>query len=187
MRALVLLAEGFEEIEAVTIIDVLRRGGVEVTSAALGTSPVRGSHGIALEADARLGAVTREAFDAIVLPGGMPGATNLRDDARVRGLLRDAVGQGKLVGAICAAPIALEAAGVLEGKRATSYPGHEIPSAHYSDESVVSDGNVVTSRGVGTALAFALTLVERLVDADTASRLQAAMLVPPQAAQRPTA
>jgi 4-methyl-5(b-hydroxyethyl)-thiazole monophosphate biosynthesis len=177
MQALVPLAEGFEEIEAVTIIDVLRRGGVEVTTAALTRGPVRGSHGIALECDATLESVSGRDFDAVVLPGGMPGAKNLKEDARLRDLLRRSAERGKLVAAICAGPIALEAAGLLAGKRATSYPGHELPSATRSEEAVVSDGNIVTSRGPGTALEFALALVARLAGADTSAQLRAAMLV----------
>jgi 4-methyl-5(b-hydroxyethyl)-thiazole monophosphate biosynthesis len=176
MQALVPLAEGFEEIEAVTIIDVLRRGGVTVTTAALTRSPVRGSHGIALECDAELDAVAARDFDAVVLPGGMPGAKNLKEDARVRDLLRRTAERKKVVAAICAGPIALEAAGLLEGKRATSYPGHDLPSAKRVDEPVVTDGNVVTSRGPGTALEFALALVARLAGADTAARLRSALL-----------
>jgi 4-methyl-5(b-hydroxyethyl)-thiazole monophosphate biosynthesis len=177
MRALVLLAEGFEEIEAVTIIDVLRRGGVSVTTLAVKASPVRGSHAILIEADGVLDSAANEDFDAVVLPGGMPGAKNLRDDPRVRKLLVQAAERGKLLAAICAAPIALEAAGLLAGKRATSYPGHELPSARYVEEAVVVDGKLVTSRGVGTALEFALTLVEQLVGAEARERLRAAMLV----------
>jgi 4-methyl-5(b-hydroxyethyl)-thiazole monophosphate biosynthesis len=177
MRALVLLADGFEEIEAVTIIDVLRRAGVAVVTAALTSRSVRGSHAITLEADASLDAVSNEDFDAVVLPGGMPGSKHLRDDARVRALVRRAAESGKLVGAICAAPIVLEAAGLLAGKRATAYPGSELPSARYVEASVVTDGALVTSRGVGTALEFALALVERLAGAETAARLRAAMLV----------
>ncbi len=179
MKALVLLAEGFEETEAVTVIDVLRRAGVEVTAAALGESPVRGSHGIALVADALLDAVDVAAFDAVVLPGGMPGARHLADDPRVLELLRAADRANKTIAAVCAAPIALEAAGVLAGRRATAYPGHPIPSARVSDDRVVVDGNVITSRSVGTALEFALATVEQLVDAPTAERLRDSMLVAP--------
>ncbi len=175
-RALVPLAEGFEELEAVTIVDVLRRGGVDVTLAALEKSPVLGSHGIAVAADALLDAVDPGALDAVVLPGG-PAAKRLRDDRRVQAILRDAARDGKLVAAVCAAPIALEAAGVLAGKRATVYPGNELPSAHLTEERVVVDGNVITSRGPGTALEFSLALVERLVSAEKAQAVATAMLV----------
>ena len=176
MKALVPLASGFEELEAVTIIDVLRRGGVEVTVAALEATPVTGSHAITIAADALLDAVDVESFDAVVLPGG-PAAKRLRDDARVRSIVQSAAQAGKLVAALCAAPIALEAAGVLAGKRATVYPGNELPSAQRVDERVVVDGNIVTSRGPGTALEFSLALVEKLVNAEKARELAQAMIV----------
>ena len=177
MRVLVPLAEGFEEIEAITIIDVLRRASIDVVTAALGELVVRGSHGIAVAADARLDDVGSGNFDAVVLPGGMPGSRHLRDDERVLGIVRRLARENKLVAAICAAPIALEAAGVLAGKRATSYPGNELPSARYAEERVVTDGSLVTSRGPGTALEFALTLVERLSGPEAAQKLRAGMIV----------
>jgi 4-methyl-5(b-hydroxyethyl)-thiazole monophosphate biosynthesis len=176
MKALVPLAEGFEEVEAVTIVDVLRRAGVEVTVAALGKSPVTGSHAIAVGADAELDAVRERAFDAVVLPGG-PGARRLRDDERVKELAKRLAAEGKLVAAVCAAPIALEAAGVLRGKRATVYPGNALPSAVLVEERVVVDGNVVTGRGPGVALEFALTVVERLAGRAKRDELARAMLV----------
>jgi len=176
LKALVPLAEGFEELEAVTIVDVLRRAGVEVTVAALGKSPVTGSHAIALSADVELDAVREHAFDALVLPGG-PGAKRLRDDERVKALARRLAGEGKLVAAVCAAPIALEAAGVLRGKRATAYPGNALPSAELVEERVVVDGNVVTGHGPAVALEFALTVVERLVGRATRAELERALLV----------
>ena len=177
MKALVPLAEGFEELEAVTIIDVLRRAGVEVTTAALAATPVTGSHAISVAADTLLDSVDPRSFDAVVLPGG-PAAKRLRDDARIRSLVQTAARDGKLVAALCAAPIALEAAGVLAGKRATVYPGNELPSAAaVVTERVVVDGTIVTSRGPGTALEFALTLVEKLVSVEKANELRRAMLV----------
>jgi protein deglycase len=159
--ALVLLADGFEEIEAVTLIDVLRRGEVVVTTVSLGGQRVTGSHQILLEADALLAAVTVENFDALVLPGG-PAAKTLREDARAQAAITRAAAAGKVLAAVCAGPTALEAAGVLAGKRATSYPGNPLPSAHWVEESVVIDGNVITSRGPGTTMAFALAILERL-------------------------
>jgi protein deglycase len=166
--ALVLLADGFEEIEAVTIIDVLRRGEVEVTTASLSGERVTGSHQIALVADALLATVTVESFDALVLPGG-PAAKTLREDARAQATIKRAAAAGKLLAAVCAAPTALEAAGVLAGKRATSYPGNALPSARQVEETVVIDGNVITSRGPGTTMAFALAVVERLRGAEIAN------------------
>lgn len=176
-KALVILAEGFEEIEAVTIIDVLRRAEVDVTVAALGASPVRGAHAIEIAADVALAMVDATGFDALVLPGGMPGAKHLREAPEVLELVRRFVKSGKLTAAICAAPTVLEAAGVLGGKRATSYPGHALPSASYLEEAVVEDGTLVTSRGVGTALSFALTLVARLVGPEVADTHRERMLI----------
>jgi 4-methyl-5(b-hydroxyethyl)-thiazole monophosphate biosynthesis len=172
--ALVLLAPGFEEIEAVTIVDVLRRGEVAVTTASLAGKHVQGSHDIVLEADVLLEAVSVDDYDALVLPGG-PGAKTLREDARAQAVIARASAAGKLVAAVCAAPTALEVAGVLSGKRATVYPGNQLPSAQLVEESVVEDGNVITSRGPGTTMAFALKVVERLSGAaiakTTAERL----------------
>jgi 4-methyl-5(b-hydroxyethyl)-thiazole monophosphate biosynthesis len=175
-NALVLLAEGFEEIEAVTIIDVLRRGEIAVTTASLSGKHVKGSHAIVVESDALLSAVNVEDFDALVLPGG-PASKQLREDAQAQAVIKQAAAAGKLVAAVCAAPTALEAAGLLKGKRATSYPGNPLPSAKFVDARVVEDGTIVTSRGPGTAMAFALKLVERLggpaIAKTTAERLLA--------------
>ncbi len=181
-RVLVPLAEGFEEIEATTIIDVLRRGGVDVTTAGLTDSCVRGAHNICICADTTLDAALEAgtAYDAVVLPGGMPGASNLRDDERVKQALRDVVAAGGTAAAICAAPIALEAAGLLGGRNATAYPSFRdqlTSAAAVTDGPVVSDGPIVTSCGPGTALEFGLALVARFVDDDTAAQLRAGMLV----------
>lgn len=159
--ALLLLAEGFEEIEAVTIIDVLRRAEVSVTTASLAGKHVKGSHGIVVEADTLYDHVSIDDFDALVLPGG-PAAKTLREDARAQATIRAAAEKGKLLAAVCAAPTAFEAAGVLAGKRATAYPGNALPSAQQVEERVVEDGNVITSRGPGTTMAFALKVAERL-------------------------
>lgn len=167
-KVLVLLAEGFEEIEAVTVIDVLRRAEIDVVSASLNGSEVKGSHGISIVADSTLDEVEEQMFDAVVLPGGMPGARHLRESHAVLNLIREAAHKGKYVAAICAAPTALDVAGVLKGRRATSYPGHEIPSAEYVEEPVVVDGHIVTSRGPGTAFEFALKLVEKLAGPELA-------------------
>lgn len=179
VRVLVPLAPGFEEIEAVTIIDVLRRAGVEVTVAGLDARQVTGSHGITLGADDLLGNVLQQDWDAIVLPGGMPGAQHLEDHSGLRVLLQKQSQQGKHIAAICAAPKALAAAGLLKDKRATSYPGFLKPGQvqQYLEEPVVSDGKLTTSRGPGTALRFALALVEKLVGAEQSKQLAARMLV----------
>ncbi len=178
-RICVLLAEGFEEIEAVTIIDVLRRAGLDVATASLGASPVRGSHGISVAADRPLSKASGEDWDMVVLPGGMPGATNLRDSSEVQALLKAQAAKGKKIGAICAAPIALGKAGLLQGKKATSYPGFQdqLTGAKYQEAAVVADGNIVTSRGPGTALEFALQIVKDLKGKGASDELRKGMLV----------
>lgn len=179
-RALVLLAEGFEEIEAVTPIDVLRRAGVEVTSVGVGGRRVTGARGVVLEADCTLEEAPRE-VDLVVLPGGMPGAENLARSAGVKALVEEVRRQGKRVAAICAAPaVALAPMGLLAGRRATCYPGFEQrfpPQVSASQEPVVVDEWLVTSRGPGTALEFSLALVEQLVGPAQAQALRGKMLV----------
>lgn len=159
---LIPLAHGCEEMEAVIVMDILRRAGVEVVSAALMPGPVVCSRGTRLLADALLDEVLQQPFDMLVLPGGMPGSEHLKSDARVQTLLKQYATESLYVAAICAAPMALHAAGLLEGKRATSFPGvlDQLPGRHqYVEDAVVVDGNIITSRGPGTAMAFALTLV----------------------------
>ena len=166
---LAILPEGFEEIEAVTPIDVLRRAGVEVTIASLAENfHVTGRCGIILHADVTLAAVKDRTFDLIFLPGG-PGVINLRTDPRVVDLVQRQAAAGKWVSAICAAPSVLNAAGLLEGKRYTApfSVAKELPEI-LADERVVVDGNLITSRGAGTALDFGLALVERLVSPEKA-------------------
>ena len=179
-RVLVLLAEGFEEIEAVTVIDLLRRAGIDVNAASLGPRRVTGSHGIAIEADITLDEARAGDYDMVVLPGGMPGAAHLREDARVTALLRDFASTGRYTAAICAAPGVLAHAGLLAGRAATGFPGfldeNSAPGLRLRGEAVVIDGKVVTSRGAGTAMDFGLALVELLegteVRAGVEGRLQ---------------
>lgn len=178
-RACVLLAPGFEEIEAITVIDVLRRADIDTTVLGVEARSVEGSHGIRVEADAVLAELREELWDVVVLPGGMPGAAHLRDHAGVQTLLKEQHARGGRLAAICAAPIALSSAGVLEGRKATSYPSfaEQISCAEYRQDRVVVDGPVVTSRGPGTALAFALQLVAELKGAREATELAERMLV----------
>lgn len=179
-RVLVPLAEGFEEIEAVTVIDLLRRAGVDVVTAGLAPGNVTGSHGIAVQPDAELDDVVDQDFDMVALPGGMPGAENLAADARLLAILRRIADAGGFSAAICAAPIVLARAGVLAGRRATSFPGFLTPASApgtiLSDDPIVEDGRVITSKGPGTAMDFALALIERLegdsVRQSVESRLQ---------------
>lgn len=178
-RACVLLADGFEEIEAVTVIDVLRRAGVEVMVLGVAGMSLKGSHDIRVEADGLLSDHVDDEFDAVILPGGMPGAATLRDDALVDKMLRRQHERGGTLAAICAAPIALGKRGLLEGKKATCYPGFEgeLVGAEHSEARVVVDGHTITSRGPGTALEFALALVEHLKDRENAEYLRKRMLV----------
>lgn len=180
-KVLVPLADGCEDIEAVTVVDILRRAGVEVVAAGLTGKPVKCSRGTVIMADAALDAVSGEAFDMIVLPGGMPGAEHLKNDRRILDLLKSMAQSGKYVAAICAAPIALHAAGLLEGKTATSFPGYldQLPGSHtYSTQPVVIDGNLITSRGPGTAMDFALALVDLLCGPGQRNKVEAGLQRP---------
>lgn len=162
-QALLPLMDGFEEIEAVTIIDILRRGQVTVTTAGLESVIVTGAHGITIMADCILEHVLSQEFDLIVLAGGA-GTFKLEADLRIIELLQKHASLGKLTAAICAAPLVLFAAGLLQDRKVTSYPAikERFKSTDYSEEPVVVDGNIVTSRGVGTAIPFALKLLELL-------------------------
>jgi 4-methyl-5(b-hydroxyethyl)-thiazole monophosphate biosynthesis len=175
-KVLVPLAPGFEEIEAVTIIDILRRAGITVVVAGLTDGPVRGSHEIAVETDCSLDNALLGDYDMAVLPGGMPGADNLRDDARILDMLRKLARDGKFTAAICAAPKVLAAAGLLDNRRATSYPGFldpdQVPGLELTGLPVEKDGKVITSRGPGTAMDFALTLVENLAGQECRNKLE---------------
>lgn len=181
-RVLVPLAEGFEEIEAVTVVDLLRRAGIEVVTAGLDPGPVTGAHGIVVAPDTTLDAVLDHAFDMIALPGGMPGAANLAADARLLGFLRRLADDGRFTAAICAAPGVLAKAGLLAGKRATSFPGFLTPASApgtiLSEDPVVEDGKVITSRGPGTAMDFALALIERLEGVETRRTVEAPLQRP---------
>ncbi|BBJ00118.1 protease [Ferrigenium kumadai] len=163
--ALILFADGSEELEAVTVINLLRRGGVTVVFAGLHEGPLRGSRGTVLVPDTTLDDVLDHDYDMVVLPGGQPGTNNLKTDARVLKLVRRMHEADKYVTAICAAPSVLATAGLLDGKHATSFPGSLDPFPKVLREplAVVEDGKLITSRGPGTAMDFALTLVERLV------------------------
>jgi 4-methyl-5(b-hydroxyethyl)-thiazole monophosphate biosynthesis len=180
--ALVLLAEGFEEIEAVTVIDLLRRAGVEVRTAALHGRRATGSHRITLEADAELDDLQGPLCDIIVLPGGMPGAEHLKQDARVISLLQRYAAADRYVAAICAAPGVLAQAGLLDGRRATSYPGFlgagAAQDVRLETSPVVVDGRIVTSRGPGTAMDFALSLIELLQGQATRAEVEGRLLRP---------
>ncbi len=171
-KVLIPLVDGFEEVEAVTSIDLLRRAGVKVVTAGVGTTNPVGSHGIAVEADVPLEEAARAQYDAIVLPGG-PGTPKLRESEILTGMLQDYAGRGKLIAAICAAPSVLADLGLLAGRRATCFPAVEekMTGATLSHEPVVVDGSFITSRGAGTAVPFALKVAEHLVGAETANKV----------------
>lgn len=165
-KVLVPLAAGFEELEAITIIDLLRRAGFEVITAGMDNQPVRASRQTVVIPDTSIDNILNDEFDLVVLPGGLPGANNLRDNPAVQSLLKRQNEQGKLVGAICAAPRALASAGILQGKTITCYPGSldQEPTSGFniSGGNVEIDGNIITSRGPGTAMDFSLSLIEHL-------------------------
>lgn len=181
-RVLIPLAPGFEEIEAVGLVDVLRRGGIEVAVASVpGTATVVGSHGIRVGADATLASVLEQDFEGLVLPGGEPGTTHLEADASLMSKVEAQAREGRLLGAICAAPRLLAVRELLRGRHATSHPSVEAilrqGGAHYLEDRVVRDGNLLTSRGPGTALEFALAALERLGAGTRAGEIARAMLV----------
>ena len=182
-RVLVPLAQGCEELEAVTIIDLLRRAGIEVVTAGLEPGPVTCSRGVVLMPDTTLDEVLEEEFDMVVLPGGLPGADHLQSDPRIIELLQRMAEKGRYVAAICAAPKVLASAGLLEGRQATSYPGVleslELPTTKVLEKPVVADDRVVTSRGPGTAMDFALDLIERLEGVETREAVETPLMRPP--------
>ena len=177
-NALVLFAAGSEELEAVTIVNILRRGGVAVSLAGLSAGVLRGSRGISLQPDTTLEASLDQEFDMIVLPGGQPGTNHLKADPRVAQLLKKMSAQNKFITAICAAPSVLAAAGLLDGKCATSFPTclDEYPKVAQRSTAVVEDGKLITSRGPGTAMDFALTLLERLAGAAKRQEVEAGLV-----------
>jgi protein DJ-1 len=185
---LVPLARGAEEMEVAIIVDVLRRGGVEVVLAGLeGRAPVQCSRGLTIVPDAALSERLSETFDAVVLPGGGEGARRLAGSSQVGELLRRHAGADKTVAAICAAPTALVAHGIGQGAAMTVYPTMRdslAPHAQFRDQRVVDAGQVVTSQGPGTAFEFALALLERLVSPAKAKEVGAALVLPAASAPR---
>ncbi len=181
-KALVPIADGTEEIEAVCIIDTLRRAGAEVTVASVDQVQVTASRGVKLVADAGIADCVNQTYNCVALPGGMPGAEHLRDSAELIGILKKHKQAGRLYGAICASPaVALQPHGLLEKVKATCYPAlqNKLDPAYVSQDRVVVDGNCVTSQGPATALEFALKLVELLFGPDKTREVGDAMLVGP--------
>ncbi len=179
MKVLVPLAEGFEEIEALTIIDVLRRADVQVTTLHIKSELVKGAHGISVKADADIRKITGNDYGAIVLPGGMPGSKNLLESPDVNRLLVDINENDGYLAAICAAPMVLGHAGFLIGKKATCYPGYEtqLNGAEYVNLPCVVDGKIITGQGAGSALTFSLKLAEIFSGRDVSAKLRAGMMV----------
>jgi 4-methyl-5(b-hydroxyethyl)-thiazole monophosphate biosynthesis len=178
-KVLVPIAEGCEELEAVTIIDLLRRAGIEVITAGLEAGPVKASRGVVLIPDTTLDEALSQEYDMVVLPGGGPGSDRLDADVRIRDLLIKMANSEKFTAAICAAPKVLNNAGLLKGKAATCYPGvledSDLPGLD-TNQPVVQDGKVVTSRGPGTAIDFSLTLIENLIDSKTRDEVEAGLV-----------
>jgi len=174
-KALILLAEGFEEIEAITVIDVLRRGGIDVTVAGINEANIKGSRSITVIADIVLEGSEAD-YDAVILPGGARGAENLASSEKAAKVIKNMNNNGKIVAAICAAPaIVLAPLGILDNKFATCYPGYEEEFSSYTtfkEDPVVIDGNIITSRAPGTAFVFALTLVEILAGKNMSDKIR---------------
>lgn len=177
-KILVPLAEGFEEIEAITIIDILRRAGAEVIIAALVKRNVQGSHGLKVVADTVLDEVLNENFDMVVLPGGVPGAPNLMGDARIIKLLKDQASANKTSAAICAAPAVLQEAGLTNGQKITSHPAwaERMTTAVHTGARVETADLLITGQAAGSAMEFSFKLVEALYGKEKVSEINAGVL-----------
>ena len=178
-KTAILFANGYEEVEALTVVDLLRRAkiGCEILSVA-DSGHVTGSHGISIGADRNFSGTDFSQYDGVILPGGMPGTTNLAADERVLALLRSFAAAGKLTAAICAAPTVLAKAGLLEGKKAVCYPGMEeqLTGAKVSFDPVAVDGTVITGRGLGAAIPFALSIVQYFEGRERAEALASSVV-----------
>lgn len=175
----VFLADGLEEIEGLTVVDILRRAGVEVVTISVsGKKEVTGAHRITVLADELFEQADFAKLDGVVLPGGMPGTTNLMNHEGVNRILEQFAAEGKLIAAICAAPSVLGQAGLLAGRRAACYPGFEekLTGAVVSAEPVVQDENIITSRGMGTAISFALSLTAYFLGQEKADEIGTSIL-----------
>ena len=165
-KAIVFLANGFEEMEALGTVDILRRGGIEVTTVSITTDPVViGAHNVPVTADTTLNNALLNDADALILPGGMPGASNLNDSETVKEALLGQYREGRIVAAICAAPMVLGGLGLLKGRKATCYPGFEdkLEGVSYTRQGVITDGNITTARGLGYALDLGIELIRLLM------------------------
>lgn len=160
----VLLANGFEEIEALTPVDVLRRADIEVMTAGIDGQIATGAHGITVACDMCAADIENSQVDGIILPGGMPGTTNLQEDENVSKLINYCVENNLMIGAICAAPMILGELNLLDGLKATCFPGFEehLHGAELCEQNVVAEGNIITSKGAGTAMEFSAVIVDYL-------------------------
>jgi len=177
-KVVVILANGFEEIEAITPIDTLRRAGVDVTVVGLTGSVITGAHNITITCDTTLDAIFHQPFDGIVLPGGNPGTTNLSESTKLIEMIYQMNRDNKIIAAICAAPQVLDLSGVLTDKKYTCYPGSEEKIVHGEriDEPVVIDGNIITGRAAGSSLDFSLGIIEELLDAEQSSDISSRLV-----------
>lgn len=180
MKVIVFLADGFEEVEALTVVDYLRRKDVVVDTVSItDDQKVRGAHDIIVLADKKIDSIDDlDSYDGAIVPGGMPGATNLRDDEKVIDILSKMNKANKLVAAICAGPIVLKRAGIIGDKKVTSYPGfeEELKGGIYIEEPVVRDGNIITSRGPAFAVDFAIEIISYLLGDQRAEELKGDIL-----------
>lgn len=176
-HALLILANGFEEIEALTSVDLLRRADITVTTAGLLGREVKGSHDIVVTTETALEDYSFT-HDAVILPGGLPGANYLSNSEKVLNIIKDSASNGIICAAICAAPIVLDKAGLLLDKNFTCYPSiaEKIKTGRFTQEDVVQDGNIITSRGVGTAIPFSLKIIENLQNRETAEDIASKIL-----------
>ncbi|MBI5810819.1 MAG: DJ-1/PfpI family protein [Deltaproteobacteria bacterium] len=177
-RVLIPLAPGFEEVEALAVVDILRRAGAEVVMAGTSDGVITGRNKINVVPDIGMDTADPAVFDMIVLPGGAAGTENLKKDIRVKKAVSALMSKGGFVAAICAAPAVLSAIGVTEGRTVTSHPSvrHELKAGKVSDDRVVKDGNIITSQGPGTALEFAFALVEALYGPDKVKEVNKGVL-----------
>ncbi len=178
-KTVMLFAEGFETVEALMVVDLLRRGGVEVTMTSITEEEtVTSAQNVTIQMDATMGEVDFEQYDAVILPGGMPGTIHLGESEAVKKTVLAMNEAGKLVAAICAAPGVLGKYGLLQGKNACSFPDHEVnlTGAYVSREPVVVDGNIVTSRGLGTAMEFGFKLLELLESKEKEEEIKEAII-----------